>query len=172
MKNKISFIAIIIFLLVSISGLFIIEFSPQKKLGETLNTIGLSLAQLIGLIMLVTNGTILTTKIFRTIQIGIGFLMIGAIFKIMHWPGASIILLVSMFTIAITYLVRFIYKKNKIRLDVLKLLWVLFAYIGGLFILMHLLPPEFGNLTHLILWLAIIDFIITGIKNKTLFKQI
>jgi len=172
MKNKISLLTIIVFLSVSLSGLFIIEFSPQQKLGETLNTIGLSLAQLIGLIMLVTNGTILTTKIFRTIQIGIGFLMIGAIFKIMHWPGASIILLVSMFTIAITYLVRFIYKKNKIRLDVLKLLWVLFAYIGGLFILMHLLPPEFGNLTHLILWLAIIDFIITGIKNKTLFKQI
>lgn len=171
MKNKISFIAIIIFLLVSITGLFLIEFSLQKKLGETLNTIGLSFAQLIGLIMLVTNGTILTTKIFRTIQVGIGFLIIGAMFKIMHWPGASIILLVSMFTIAITYLVRFIYKKNKNRLDVLKLLWVLFSYIGGFLILMHIIPSEYSNIAHVILWLAIIDFVITGIKNKTLFKQ-
>jgi hypothetical protein len=63
--------------------------------------------QLVGLWLLVQNGTILGTIYARIMLFLGGLLLLGAAFKILHWIGANVLLVVALAGIALTYSLRF-----------------------------------------------------------------
>jgi len=66
------------------------------------------------------------------IKIEISILIIGVLFKIMHWPYASLLLLSSFGSIMILYVIRFLYKSPKVFLDFIKVSFVLSWAIHGI----------------------------------------
>jgi hypothetical protein len=63
------------------------------------------------------------------LRIALIILIIGALFKIMHWPYANRLMLIGGVSISILYLIRFLYKKPKNKIDFVKLslvfLWLI-----------------------------------------------
>lgn len=133
--------------------------------------IGLNGGQLIGLVLLINNGTLMKTIYGRIISFGIGILIIGVLFKIMHWPGYPLILLIAVLLIVTTYSVRFLKKKEKKRLDILKFLWVIIGYSITIMILQHWISDEYSIVAQILFWLALTDFVITGLRDKTLLDK-
>lgn len=68
-------------------------------------------------------------------------LLYGALFKVMHWPYAQTLMLYGSIAILILYSIRFLFKKEKQRLDFIKLglvlIWV-FSYIINVFHLLNM----------------------------------
>lgn len=170
-KNKTALILIGIMIIAMIVGWIMSILLPENYLANIILNFGLIVGQLLGLIMLVHNGTISTTIYWKIIKFCIGVAMIGAMFKIQHWVGANIILTTSFICIAITYSVRFFRKTKKEHLDILKFLWIVTAYICSALILQHLIPSEIMTIAFLLFWLTIIVFTIQGFKDKTIFEK-
>ena len=76
-------------------------------------------------------------KIFRVgLRTSISILILGAMFKIMHWPGANLIMVSAFSAIALMYLFRFLKLESKSVLDYVILgLAISFAVRGTLIIL-------------------------------------
>jgi len=63
------------------------------------------------------------------LRVAVVILIIGALFKVMHWPYSQKLMFIGGIAIGVLYVLRFLYKKSKQRLDYIKLaivlLWVL-----------------------------------------------
>lgn len=138
--------------------------------GSLLLTWGMGLGQLLSLLLLVTNGTILSTAYVKIILLLGGLLFFGVCFKILHWLGADYLLWGALAGIALTYSIRFIRKKAKGQLDILKLLLVLAASISSLLTIMHLAPREAAYLTPMLLWLTVLDFMYLESRKRMKIK--
>jgi hypothetical protein len=168
MNNKTSVILIIVCLTISIIGYVLSSFGFEETIGDIIFNLGLSVGQLFGLIMLVRNGTLMKTIYFRFISGFISIAIIGAMFKIMHWKFADVFLLIGLMGIASSYLVRFVLKKQKGHLDLLKVFWVISSYVGGGLIIFHLIPANLIDIAHGLLWITIIDFVIIEFNSGRL----
>ena len=139
--------------------------------GGIFLSLGLSIVNLLGLIMLVKNSSLTKTIYFRYISFLIAIVIVGAMFKIMHWPGSAIILTIGLIGIPSVYLFRFIKKPIKRQLDIMKLVWVITAYITALGVTLHWLPRDLTYLPNVIMLATIIQFTSTCMKDKTLLKK-
>ena len=169
--NKIFIILIQFALITAAIGFIMHKITPANGLGETLLSSGFNIGHLLALLLLMRNGTIYKTIYWRIIQFSFVLTVLGAMFKVMHWPFAGPMLFISFLSIVLTYAVRFINKKEKRRLDILKFIWVLSYYTGATLIIQHWGPYEVAYFSLGILWLMVIDFVISGIKSKTLFLK-
>lgn len=103
------------------------------------------------------------------IRLAVVVLIFGALFKIMHWPYAHDLMLISSITIAILYTLRFLFKKKKTTVTYVKLvlilLWI-FKYFVDAFHLIKL--PYILDVVILILffWWLISDGL-DFFKNRT-----
>ena len=120
---------------------------------------GLWISELAGFFMLLINGTFIKTKYFRILKGVIAIIIIGALFKIMHWEYNSLILITGFIGIILTYFFSFINKPIKKRLDYLKLAWVIVAYTNGILTYLHIIGDEYQILSSSLMWLAIIDYL-------------
>jgi hypothetical protein len=102
------------------------EYSESYKL--------LSFANVIALITLLINGTLIDSQKFKIIKIAIGVTILGAILKIIHMPGGNETLAVGSAGITITYVLHFSSKARKAILDILKLLTVLLLIMPFAFV--------------------------------------
>lgn len=76
---------------------------------------------------------------FKTpLRIALSILIIGSLFKIMHWPYANLIMVCAFSIIFIAYPLRFWKKSNKLLVDYIKLLGVCVWTIRGVFSILHL----------------------------------
>jgi len=166
MNNRALILAIGLCLLAAGVGKLLTYTPSNAELGTTLLTWGIGLGQLLSLVLLVTNGTILGTVYAKIILPLYGLLLVGMFFKISHYPWANELLWGSLAGIALTYAVRFARKKRKGRLAVLKLLWVLAACGSSLLILLHLVPREAAYLAPMLLWLAVLDFLSLASRKR------
>lgn len=167
MKNKTITILLGLFFIIIVLGLTMIMFYPENSFSYTIFNIGILAGQFSGLYLLIRNGTITQTIYWKIILFCFGVTTIGAMFKIMHWPLGNIFFISGFLIIAITYLIRFRNKKVKARLDILKLLWVLTTFILASLIILHLISQPFSYIGVGLLWITIIDFIVSEtIKNK------
>lgn len=171
MTNKTTLYLIGLSLIAVLIGLMINLQNPTNILGEITTSVGHGIAQLLGIFMLLRNGTLKRTVYFRIIKVCIGLTLIGVLLVIRHLPGAYLLLFISLISIALTYLVWFFAKTKKGHLDILKLLWVLAAFIGTPLVMQHTAPYEITYLAHGLFWLTFIDFIMIKIKAKTLFDS-
>jgi hypothetical protein len=170
-KNKTALTLIGISIIAIVFGSILDLIIPGHDLANILLYSGLLTGQLLGLIMLILNGSIMNTIYWKIIQFCLGIAIIGVLFKIQHWVGSNIIITISFISIVITYAIRFINKPHKGHLDILKVLYVTAAYTCSLLIFQHLIPKDFMTIAHGLFWITLIDFVVTGYNKKTLFEK-
>ncbi|WP_299242218.1 hypothetical protein [uncultured Aquimarina sp.] len=88
----------------------------------------------------------------------------------MHWSFGNPILVGGCIGIVISYLIHFLKKPIKKRIDYLKMVWVIVLYIGSALRLYHIIPRDYRILTTVLMILALMDYMLPKIKNKTLFE--
>lgn len=130
-KNKILLIVLFFSLSLVIGGFFV----PALKI------VGTYLFILTGLYLMLLNGSFIQTRWFNLVRLAISLLLIGALFKIMHWPGADILIISSALVLIIAYLSHFFYKPRKMPIDYGKLLIVLIQPILKVFMALHVYTP-------------------------------
>jgi hypothetical protein len=131
-------------------------------LAEGGNNLGL----LLGFAVLVLNGSLLKTKYWLLILAGLSLMLVGGLTKILHWSYGNILFVVGACVIQISYFLRFINKQEKRHLDILKILWVI-AYFGNYILnILNFSSHNCDIIPMIILWLAIIYFIILEKKEQ------
>lgn len=150
MKNKYYIIIISILLFLGLIGKFLIYSIP----GDIL----IDIAGTIGTILLIANGNLFRKTHFKIIILLFFIAFVGAIFHLMHWPYSSYLLYIPMGLIPLIYINHFINKKTKEVLDYLKLVWVVFSFVGGILILNHIIPNSFNDVINIMLWITISYF--------------
>ena len=156
--------------LIALGGLITLMLTYFET-GGIILSFGLSVVNLLGLILLIRNSSLTKTIYFKFISILIAIIIFGAMFKIMHWPGSAIMLTIGLIGIPCVYTFRFINKPTKLPIDIMKLIWVLSAYITALGVTMHWLPRELTYLPNVIMLATLIHFAMTCLKDKELMES-
>lgn len=105
------------------------------------------------LLYLIYNSRSLRSKNSIIYLAGNLILIIGIIFKIMHWPFADALLILAPFIIISGYLIFFFKNTNKTWLDILKLCWIFIASGNILWVLLKMPSPELiENISLFIIW--------------------
>lgn len=169
-KNNLPYITIIgIGLIIALGGFLTSKLTDNYD-AENWIYIGLWVSELAGFFMLLLNGTFIKTKYFRILKGVIAIIIIGALFKIMHWEYNSLIMIIGFIGIILTYFFSFLNKPIKNRLDYLKLFWVIVAYTNGILTYLHVIGDEYQILSSSLMWLAIIDYMKTERGKRKLFE--
>jgi hypothetical protein len=166
MINKILIGVIVISLAGVLVGLGLAFFPDLESEGQIAGDIFLTIGQASGILLLLKNGTILTTIYWKIICLLFCLAIVGFMFKIMHWKFADIILLTSLISIAITYLIRFIFKNKKSILDILKALGIVVSFISTPIILLHWLSSDVVYFGKALLWMAILYYLFLSLRQK------
>lgn len=131
-NNKI-LIATIVTGFVIITFNVIFEIKDLKRWG--------SLAEIIteyaGFYLLYKNGTFQNTRLSRFTGISIAMILIGSMFKIIHWPGAAQLFGLAIISFVVLYSLHFISKHPKLALDWAKLLILILLLSGRCFRFFH-----------------------------------
>lgn len=154
-------------LLAIVAGSYLLDAPATSATGNLLLTYGAESARLLAWALLISGGTILGTWYFRAGLLLGGLGLVGALFKLSHYPGASVLLIGSLGGLAVLYSVRFVRKPAKGQLDVLKLLLVLGSCGSALLLLLRLAPPEVRYLPPCLLGLAVLDFLYLENRKRT-----
>jgi hypothetical protein len=77
------------------------------------------------------------------LRLALILLIIGALFKIMHWPYSSILMFIAGVSLTVLYTIRFLNKKTKSRLDYIKLALVLLWLISYFLKVFHLFKHRY-----------------------------
>lgn len=170
MKNKHLLILILLGTILAFVGLIAIALS-HPKIGYSILNIGLSITNLLGLALFYKNSSTANTIYFVFISILIMVIMVGAMFKIMHWPGSLMALEIGLIGIPCVYMLRFYNKPKKQLLDIIKLIWLITAFITALGVMMHWFPRDLKYLPNLIMLAAVIQFALDCRKDKALMEQ-
>jgi hypothetical protein len=105
------------------------------------------------LLYLIYNSRSLRAKNAIVYLSGNFILIIGIIFKIMHWPNANVLLIFASFIIILGYFIFFLRNTNKTWLDILKLCWIIIA-LGNITWILLKMPylQLIENITLLLIW--------------------
>jgi hypothetical protein len=156
-------------LLIALGG-FLTSSMTDNYDAESWTYIGFWVSEIFGFCMLLLNGTFIKTKYFRILKGVIAIIIIGVVFKIMHWKYDRLIIIMGIMGIMITYLFSFLNKPIKKRLDFLKLAWVIVAYTNGILTYLHIVGEEYQILSSALIWLAIIDYLKLEKERGRLFE--
>jgi hypothetical protein len=97
------------------------------------------LGQLRGVVFVFDQGTLIKNKPFLLLILAfLGLTFMGAVWKIMHYNFADIMLLTGLIGVPTIYAMHFFKKQDKQRLDILKLAWVIASCMAALFAFQHL----------------------------------
>ena len=107
------------------------------------------------IIFLVNDSKYSKTIFGRLTYIFLSIIIVGFLFKLQHWTFAGTTLMIGYVGIMITYAIRFLTKKQKHLLDILKLLWVETTAVISLLIMMHKINREY-SIINAVLFIAII----------------
>ncbi len=129
----------IIWTLLTISGLCLVYslLVGQNVFTQSLLELSFSIAQLYGLLLIFKAGNLQFSKHFRFMQAAFAVGLIGALFRVLHWPGAKILMLGATMAIVLIYTIWVFQKPVKKPLDWAKLLWLLSTELSALGIATH-----------------------------------
>ena len=159
MNTRLLTVALALALLAAAVGNYMLDTPATSQTGNMLLTYGLELGRLLAWGLLVTSGTIIGTWYFRLILFWASVLLVGVLFKLLHYPGANLMLWASLPGIMLTYAVRFARKAHKGQFDILKLVLVVVSGTSALLLIMHLAPREIRFLPPCLLSLTVFDFL-------------
>ena len=100
---------------------------------------------------------------------GASVVIIGALFKIMHWPGANETLILAFAVIFISYAIHFIKKSTKALIDWGKVVFLATYILGILFKFMHWPFAEIFLISSLFIFIVLVLLVIK--KNKLAVKE-
>ncbi len=166
MAGRLTEIIIGILLLIGTIVLIVLAIMRGYFSLETLLEYCLNIAPVIGAVLLFNDGSIRKTVYWRIISFCFGIIAIGVLFKILHWKGADALLLMGSCSIATTYFIRYLSKKQKNHLDLLKMLWICSVSVCLPLFIMHVISRDYSIITAALFWLTFIDFCILKILNK------
>ena len=167
-KNYTYVSIIIIGIVVALIGFVVskLTYSPD---AEFWTQVGLAISEFTGFLMLIRNGTFIKTKYFRIFKGVFAIIIIGVLFKIMHWQYSDVIIIIGFVLAILVYFFSFLNKPIKKRLDYLKLFWVVIAYTGAVLKFLHMINLDYQIMSSAIMWLAIIDYMKTEREKRRLF---
>ena len=180
MINRKSILGLISILLSLLIGSFLLK-TTGKLYRLPIASYGLILTHLILAlsILIVSFYTIKNRTLLSPILIFVLIIIIGELSKRMHWTGAGIEIIIGYFGLLTTYSIRFILKKDKLTIDLIK--WILItstAIITPSVVLHWTGNTEFNQTYYMyikepLIWLLFLIFIIqTDLKKPiTLYKK-
>ncbi len=92
--------------------------------------------------LLIRYGTVLKGKFRGVFLVLLGISLIGALFKIQHWPFSGTMLIAGSAGLMVVYVLHFLNKRSKNLLDILKLSWVILAVLDTILLLTHTWPMD------------------------------
>ena len=161
MKNKYFVLLFALYLLLNAFSIY------NEVLLSSIFDILIPFISLALILTIVMNGTYTRTKYFKLNHIFIAFLIVGALFRIQHYKGASLLFLISSLGIITLYTIHFFRKKDKSIVDFLKLFWLISVQLGS-FSKIHHLPYSFEEINILtpILFILLASFYILTNQRK------
>lgn len=119
-----------------------------------------------GTIFLLREGTFIESRELRISFLGFSFFIIGAMFKIMHWPFSGILLSAGLAWIFLLYFIHFIRKKKKGLIDLGKLIFV-FSFLVARYLTINHLPKdyEFSFFSIMLLVLLVVSSVRSNIEG-------
>jgi hypothetical protein len=169
--NRFLLIGIGVLLLLGLTGYATTLNQTLKRNSSELITV----AKNLGIIMMLVNGTFISTSLFKVALFLIGLAILGFIFKIMHLQGADELLLYPFIILFCLYFVHFIKKNKRRRVDVLKLGTLLSFLVLPPFIMLHILSEDSRELlvlvSHVLFWVTFLDFLYTLGKEGALLRR-
>ena len=123
-------------------------------------SIGYPLFIISGTFLLVKNGEYLRTKEYRLSKIGISILIIGVMFKIMHWHFSLLLIAIGLLLILFFYIL-YVLKKSILEItDWIKILYLFTLFLSRFLIISHLnYGFELSNISLLLLSILVYNFI-------------
>ena len=169
--NRFLLISIVVLITLSVVGFFSVEGYTLRDNAWKL----LVVAEDVGIIMMLINGTFIRSKYSRAALFFIMLIVVGICFKIMHLPGASEILAFSYISLWLIYFIYFIRKNEKKILDVLKVLTLLVFLTLPPMSILHLFSEEIYDAlfitSHIVFIITFAAFVKIGFDAKTLFNK-
>jgi hypothetical protein len=138
---------------------YLMSFSESIEDSHSLMYFGLWVSETAGFLMLLRNGTFIKTKYFNYLKGFFSFVLIGALFRIMHWDYSEVFIIVGFLGFIIIYFISFLKKPRHIKLDYMKLLWVITVYTTGLLEYFHMIGHDYKIISSAIMWIAIIEYV-------------
>ena len=166
LKTKGQFVAAMIVIFVIITFLlFLPTLQEQCACSYQSLTTTIKIIQLLAIVGIIKDGTTIRTIHFRFIQIGAALYIVGLMFKVMHWPFAMEIGAVALSLGMFSYVVGFMNKKSKTKLDVLKVCWVIAFASSSFVVLNHLMKREVVIVSELLAWFLILFYLLDEYKK-------
>lgn len=132
------------------------------------SVVGFGIAEFMALAVMLISGTFMQTRYFKFAVAIVFCVLFGVVFKILHLVGGDLVLSLSLLLLPVPYLVYFIVKKNRKRVDVLKLITVLVYSLTSQFVLMHFSIEDnywVGSMVHYFFWFTFFVFVVDSRKN-------
>ena len=169
--NKFLLGIIVLLLLLGLIGYFTTLNASLTVYGDRLITV----AENLGMIMMLVNGTFFGSRLFKFSLFLYGLIALGAIFKILHLEGADLLLLYPFLGLFGVYLIHFIQKKVKRRIDILKVLVVASFLVLPPLVILHLISEEHKLIllvvSHVLFGLTFLDFLYSSYKEGVLLDR-
>lgn len=157
---------IVISLIAIICGLLLFFIPIFENHGIFIMTLGQTVAEWTGLILLVLNGTVMKTKYWKYIIAGGLLLVISALFIILHLPWGRELMFAGLVFIELTYTVRFIQRRYASLFDWMKYIWTGAWYSATIFIVFMNWSEGWWLVSDALFWITITIFL-TGRLNHT-----
>ncbi|MEP3228083.1 MAG: hypothetical protein ABJN61_11660 [Flavobacteriaceae bacterium] len=138
---------------------YLMSFKDSIEDPESLIYFGLWVSETAGFLMLLRNGTFIKTKYFNYLKGLFSFVLIGALFRILHWDYSYVFIIIGFVGFIIVYFISFLKKPRHLKLDYMKLLWVIAAYTTGLLEYFHMIGDDYKIISSAIMWIAIIEYV-------------
>ena len=158
--------------LVAYGAIFYLNTTVPGKPGHTMTLFtvagfGYSVGYALAFFLVLLNGTILKSRYRIYVYIGLGILLVGTVFRVMHLPGTHEINGVGNAALLVIYTLWFLNKYPKGALDYLKMGWVLFAGISvvSVFFRSGIANPVIGQL---LFWVMVLYFMFLEITRKNI----
>ena len=114
-----------------------------------------------GIVLLLSKGTFIKNRTLGSwVSLCFAVIIVGALFKIMHWQSASVLLVVGLLGVPLFYAIHFYQKKTKTLLDILKLLWLTSISISKIIAFLHLPYRNQVSLLEIVLFLIMFAFFV------------
>ncbi len=172
-KNNAAYSIRLILIVIGISGILLTNFNRSYSGNLHAISIIFLIVQLIIMEIMLRESDIYSTNYFRIINLGIAIYIVGALFKILHFDGADLLLLTSLSSVGLTYFIRTANKKNINLLDISKCVWIMIACANTIFNLLHWMYADILAWINLFSFgaMAILFFISTPKKRSPQFTK-
>jgi hypothetical protein len=154
-------------LLIIVVGLVMFFIPAFSDYGTLLMAAGQTVAEWTGLILLVLNGTVMKTKYWNYIAVGVFIRIIAVLFTIQHWVGAYELMVTGSVLIQVVYTVRFIRRKHHTMFDVMKYLWIVTWFAAMIFIPHRNWSDAWWVIPAGLFWITIALFLRARLKEKS-----